>query len=129
MKKILILISFFIVMGFNLHVNADRVARGLFGGAAGGALLGGLAGGGRGAAIGAGVGAGVGLMAGAAAEERARERRRASNDYVYQAPPAADYVDGSDDDVVYVPVKRRYVAPPRVRRTVTPRTQRIIYRD
>lgn len=101
---------------------ADRVAKGLFGGAAGGALLGGLAGGGRGAAIGAGVGAGVGLMAGSAAEERARERRRYRREYVYQAPPA--YVDYDDEDVVYVPVRRQRYEPQSY-----PRTQRIIYRD
>lgn len=129
MKRIMNLISIFILISIIFQAHADRVARGLFGGAAGGALLGGLAGGGRGAAIGAGVGAGVGLMAGAAAEERARERRRYSRDYVYQAPPAPEYINYSDEDVVYVPVRRRYVAPPRVRRTVAPRTQRIIYRD
>lgn len=120
MKKIMILTSFFILTGFNTQVKADRVARGLFGGAAGGALIGGLAGGGRGAAIGAGVGAGVGLMAGAAAEERARERRY----YRYQAPAKAEYVTDYDEDVVYVPVrKQRYV--PRS----YPRSRRIIYRD
>jgi uncharacterized protein YcfJ len=122
MKKTLILSTFFIVIGFNLQVNADRVARGLFGGAAGGALLGGLAGGGKGAAIGAGVGAGVGLMAGSAAEERARERRYYRNEYEYQAPPA--YVDYGDEDVVYVPVRRQRYVPQRY-----PRNQRVLYRD
>ncbi|GMU19233.1 MAG: hypothetical protein AMXMBFR12_04250 [Candidatus Babeliales bacterium] len=118
MNKILILTSFFILTGFNAQVNADRVSRGLFGGAANGALIGGLAGGGRGAAIGAGVGAGVGLMAGAAAEERARERRY----YRYQAPPA--YVEYGDEDIEYVPVrKQRYVPQSH------PRSRRIIYRD
>lgn len=126
MRKLCIILLSVLSIG---SLYADRVARGLFGGAAGGALLGGLAGGGRGAAIGAGVGAGVGLMAGAAAEERARERRHASRNYVYQAPPAADYEDFSDEDVVYVPVKRRYVAPPKARPTVARRNRRIIYRD
>lgn len=128
MKKILLLISFFMIVSSGTQVNADRVAKGLFGGAAGGALLGGLAGGGRGAAIGAGVGAGVGLMAGAAAEERARERRRYSREYVYQAPPA--YVDYGDEDVVYVPVRRQRYVPqsyPRAR-GITPQSQQIIYR-
>lgn len=118
MKKILILISLFIVLNFNKQAYADRVARGLFGGAAGGALIGGLAGGGRGAAIGAGVGAGVGLMAGAAAEERARGRRY----YRYQAPPA--YVEYGDEDIEYVPVrKQRYLPQSHTR------SRRIIYRD
>jgi predicted lipid-binding transport protein (Tim44 family) len=129
MKKTLILSTFLIVIGFNLQVNADRVARGLFGGAAGGALLGGLAGGGKGAAIGAGVGAGVGLIAGSAAEKRARERRYYRSQARYQAPPA--YVDYGDEDVVYVPVRRQRYAPqsyPRAqRRVAVPQTQRIVY--
>lgn len=131
MNKRMILTSFFILIGFNTQVNADRVARGLFGGAAGGALLGGLAGGGKDAAIGAGVGAGVGLMAGSAAEQRARERRYYRTQARYEAPPA--YVDYGDEDVVYVPVRRQRYAPqsyPRGQRRVTaPQAQRIMYRD
>lgn len=105
MKKILILISFFIVIGFNFHVNADRAEQGMFGGLAGGALVGGLAGGGKGAAIGGLAGAGLGYAMGKDADRRA-ERRQYSRQY--QAPPA--YVDYGDEDVVYVPVRRqRYV--------------------
>lgn len=106
MKKLLFI---FISLCTMHSIFADRVAKGLFGGAAGGALLGGLAGGGRGAAIGASVGAGIGLIAGSAAEERARERRRYRRNYEYQAPPA--YVDYHDEDVVYVPVRRSEYVP------------------
>lgn len=127
MLKTLVLTSFFILIGFNTFVNADRVARGMFGGAAGGALIGGLAGGGKGAAIGAGVGAGVGLMAGSAAEERARERRNYRQEY--QAPP--EYVDYDDEDVVYVPVRRQRYAPQSYPRSYRrpPQTRRVIYND
>lgn len=120
MKKIILLITSLFIMS---NAYADRVARGMFGGAAGGALLGGLGGGGKGAAIGAGVGAGIGLMAGSAAEERARERRYYRNEYQYQAPPA--YVDYDDEDVVYVPVRRQRYVPQRYPRN----SARKIYRD
>lgn len=129
MKRNIAFISFLIVLHCTNLVNADRVARGMFGGAAGGALLGGLAGGGKGAAIGAGVGAGIGLMAGSAAEERARERRYYRNEYEYQAPPA--YVDYGDDEVVYVPVRRQRYVPQYYPRSYQrqPQTRRVIYND
>lgn len=128
MKKILILSSFFIIVGFNLQVNADRAEQGMFGGLAGGALLGGLAGGGKGAAIGGIAGAGLGYAMGKDADRRARRERRYIREY--QTPPA--YVDYGDEDVVYVPVRRQRYVPhsyPRANRRVATQPQRIIYQD
>lgn len=121
--------ALFLVCGLFTQIQADRVARGMFGGALGGALIGGAAGGGRGAAIGAGVGAGIGLAAGAAAEERARQREYYNGrSYGYDDYP--DYDDQSD--IEYVPIRRSYTTNrPRVmqQRIVQPRNQEILYVD
>lgn len=124
MKKILILSTFFIVIGFNLEVNADRAEQGMFGGALGGLAIGGIAGGGKGALIGGGLGAGLGYLAGRDADRRAE--RRYSRRSEYQAPPT--YVEYGDEDVVYVPVRRQRYVPqsyPRTRR-IAPHAPQLI---
>ncbi|CAN5163657.1 hypothetical protein BH09DEP1_BH09DEP1_7860 [soil metagenome] len=95
MKKILILTSFFIILGLSNSALADRAEKGLFGGALGGAAVGGIAGGGKGALIGGGLGAGFGYLVGRDADKRAERRQRRCYRQEYQAPPAyVDYGDG-----------------------------------